>query len=201
MARRGGAIPGRAAVALACVLGVTASTGTLDDLMTLAAPNKPTHHGAPKRIIQNDAPTLHLDTSPGRYAPNVCHANDEAPASRAQLNTWITRAGQLLHRPYSASERRIVLIVIDGESGGKVHAINCWDRNYTAGHPSMGLIQAIDTTYMAHAPKGCRALVLIYDPPCNIAAGTDYALGRYRSLAAIPGVGEVEAGGSYHSGY
>jgi hypothetical protein len=193
--------PGRTAAGLACVLGITAGTGTLGPLVALAVPGKPAHHGAhAPRIIQDRVPDL-PHASVGPYAPNVCHPNTEQPASRAQLDAWITQAGRLLHRPYSASERRVVWIVIDGESGGKVHAINCWDRNWREGHPSMGLIQAIDTTYMAHAPAGCRRLVLIYDGPCNIAAGTHYAIGRYGSLANVPGVGEVAAGGDYRTGY
>jgi hypothetical protein len=193
-------MPGRLALGLAVVLGGTAATAP----GLLASAAKPaTHHGAHlPHVIQDRVPDLPGTGRQDKYAPNVCHRNDEAPASRAQLDAWITRAGQFLHRPYSPGERRIVLVVIDGESfGGQVHAINCWDRNWKAGHPSMGLIQAIDTTYMAHAPTGCRRLVLIYDGPCNIAAGTHYAIGRYGSLAAIPGVGEVQAGGDYSTGY
>lgn len=198
MARRGGWMPAKPAVAAALAIGVAASTGGFGALVAAARPA--TSHGA--HVLQDRLPTLR-DTTPGggRYTPNVCHPNNEPPATRAQLDVWITRAGQLLHRPYSAAERRIVLVVIGGESQGRVHAINCWDSNWREGHPSMGLIQAIDTTYMAHAPAGCRRLALIYDPPCNIAAGTHYALGRYGSLANIPGVGEVQAGGDYQSGY
>ena len=186
-------MPGPMALGLAVALGASVATGTLG---TLAARTGPSHHGAP-RIIQDHVPGLPGD----RYAPNVCHPNDEPPASRAQLDVWITRAGQLLHRPYSPDERRTVLVVIDGESGGRVHAINCWDSNYDEHHPTMGLMQDRDDTYLAHAPKGCRLLILIYDGPCNIASSTDYAIGRYGSLAAIPGVGEVAAGGDYHTGY
>jgi hypothetical protein len=198
VARRGGVLPGRLALGLAVVLGGTAATAP----GLLASTGKPTpRHGAP-RIIQDRVPDLPGTGRPDKYAPNVCHPNDEQPASPAQLDAWITRAGQLLHRPYSPDERRIVLVVIDGEAfGGKVHSINCWDRNWSEGHPSMGLMQTIDTTYMAHAPKGCRRLDLVYDGPCNIAAGTHYAIGRYGSLAAIPGVGEVQAGGDYSTGY
>lgn len=199
MARRGGTIPGRAVCAVAATLGVLAGTGNLGALVALATPGP----GRGAHVLQDRLPTLPLAAprGGGPYVPNVCHPNTEQPASEAQLRVWIRQAGVLLHRPYSPSEVGVVLVVIDGESEGRVHAINCWDRNYTAGHPSMGLIQAIDTTYMAHAPEGCRVLVLIYNPPCNIAAGTDYAIDRYGALANIPGVGEVKAGGDYQSGY
>lgn len=201
MARRGGVMPGRAMCATAAILGIIAGTGNLGALVALATPSHAPAHGAHIQVIQDHVPSL-LHVKAGPYAPNVCHPNTEAPASAAQLNAWITQAGRLLHRPYSADERRIVLVVIDGESEGRVHAINCWDSNYTDRHtPSMGLIQAIGPTYMAHAPKGCRLLVLIYNGPCNIAAGTHYAISRYGSLKAIPGVGEVAAGGDYRTGY
>lgn len=195
MARRGGVLPGKFAVfVLAPALAVSASIYA--PMSAFTGPG----HGA--HVIQERVPALpSVSPGKGRYAPNVCHPNIEAPATEAQLRVWIRQAGVLLHRPYSAREVGIVLVVIDGESEGRIHAINCWDRNFEEHHPSMGLIQAIDTTYMAHAPKGCRLLVLIYNPPCNIAAGTDYAIDRYGALANIPGVGEVEAGGDYQSGY
>lgn len=203
MARRGGVMPGRAMCATAAALGIVAGTGNLGALVALATPSHAPAHGAHiPRVIQDHVPPLPLTvTGPGKYAPNVCHPNVEQPASRAQLNSWITQAGRLLHRPYSADERRIVLVVIDGESEGRVHAINCWDRNAAENHPTMGLMQDRDDTFMAHAPKPCRRLVLIYDGACNIAASTHYAISRYGSLAAIPGVGEVAAGGDYQTGY
>jgi hypothetical protein len=196
MARRGGVMPGRAMCAAAVVLGIIAGTGNL-------APSHAPAHGAHiPQVIQDHVPSLpRMVTGPGKYTPNVCHPDTEAPASQSQLNAWITQASRLLHRPYTAGERRIVLVVIDGESEGRVHAINCWDRNAVENHPTMGLMQDRDDTFMAHAPKPCRRLALIYDGPCNIAASTVYAIGRYGSLEAIPGVGEVAAGGDYHTGY
>lgn len=196
MARRGGTMPGRLALGLAVLLGGTAATAP--GLLASAA-GPVTHHGA--HVIQDRVPNL-----PGggpAYTPNVCHPNTEQPASPTQIDRWITEAGQLLHRPYSPDERRITHVAIDAESGRRVHAINCWDRNWAEGHPSMGLMQAIDTTYAAHAPAGCRKRgpAGVYYPPCNIAACTDYAIGRYGSLAAIPGIREAAAGGDYTSGY
>lgn len=184
---------------IAVVLGGTAAVAP----GVLASTAKPaTRHGVHvPRIIQDRVPAL-----PGggpAYAPNVCHPNTEQPASPAQIDRWITAAGVLLHRPYNPDERAIVHVAINQESGGKVHAINCWDRNWAEGHPSMGPMQAIDTTYAAHAPAGCRHLgpAGVYDPPCNIAACTHYAIGRYGSLSAIPGIREWQAGHDYHSGY
>lgn len=199
MARRGGWIPSKPWIVLAAVLAIGGPAAVPQLAGHLGKPS--TGHGVHvPQVIQDRLPSLPSTAKGGKYAPGVCHSNDEAPATDAQIDRWITAAGVLLHRPYSTVERRIVHIAIDHESGGKVHAINCWDHNYTDLHtPSMGLMQAIAPTYAAHAPAACRPRGPpgIYDPPCNIAACTDYAIGRYGSIEAIPGARRVQAGDDY----
>lgn len=63
------------------------------------------------------------------------------------------------------------------ESGGNPNAINNWDSNAKAGHPSQGLMQTIPGTFQANAGK--YASRGIYDPYANIYAGLNYAGRRY----------------------
>lgn len=88
-----------------------------------------------------------------------------------------------------------VLLVIAHESSGDPAAVNGWDANALRGDPSKGLMQVIGATFAAH-----RSAVLAndpLDPAANIYAGLHYAIARYGSIAAIPGVVRVAAGGTY----
>lgn len=88
---------------------------------------------------------------------------------------------QMLNQPLGSLAgllRRIQL-----ESGGNPRAINLWDSNAKAGHPSMGLMQTIQGTFDAFAgPFRGRG---IWDPLANIYAGSAYAVSRYGSVQAI----------------
>lgn len=75
--------------------------------------------------------------------------------------------------------------MIQRESGGNPYAINRWDSNAQAGHPSQGLMQTIPSTFAAHMLPGHGNIL---NPVDNIIAGLRYAIGRY-------GKGMVEAGG------
>lgn len=70
-----------------------------------------------------------------------------------------------------------VLRRMSQESGGNPNAINNWDSNAKAGHPSQGLMQTIPGTFNAYAGK--YAGRGIYDPLANIYAGLNYAGQRY----------------------
>jgi len=70
-----------------------------------------------------------------------------------------------------------VLRRMQQESGGNPNAINNWDSNAKAGHPSQGLMQTIPSTFAANAGK--YASRGIYDPLANIYAGLNYAGRRY----------------------
>jgi SLT domain-containing protein len=63
------------------------------------------------------------------------------------------------------------------ESGGNPNAINNWDSNAKAGHPSQGLMQTIPSTFAGNAGKYANRG--IYDPYANIYAGLTYAGNRY----------------------
>lgn len=81
------------------------------------------------------------------------------------------------------------------ESGGNPRAINLWDSNAAAGHPSKGLMQTIDTTFAGYAgPYRNRS---IYNPHANIYAGLNYAMHRYGSsyLQVLAGSSGYRRGG------
>lgn len=70
-----------------------------------------------------------------------------------------------------------VLRRIQIESGGNPNAINLWDSNAQAGHPSQGLMQTIPSTFAAYAgPFRSRGIT---DPLASIYAGVNYAMHRY----------------------
>ncbi|MFJ2719365.1 phage tail tape measure protein [Streptomyces sp. NPDC087437] len=72
-----------------------------------------------------------------------------------------------------------VLRRIEIESGGNPNAINLWDSNAKAGHPSQGLMQTIPSTFAAYAgPFKSRGIT---DPLASIYAGVNYAMHRYGS--------------------
>lgn len=87
-----------------------------------------------------------------------------------------------------------VATIIAHESSGNPHAINLWDSNAAAGHPSKGLMQTIDSTFDAYALPGHRD---IWNPVDNIIAGVRYSIDRYGSVNNVPGVAQLNGGGSY----
>ena len=80
------------------------------------------------------------------------------------------------------------------ESSGNPRAINDWDSNAKAGHPSKGLMQTIDSTFAAHALPGYGD---IWNPVDNAIAAIRYAKSRYGSLRNVPGIISLAKGGKY----
>ena len=97
--------------------------------------------------------------------------------------------------PDSKNNEAAVNIIVTHESGWNPNAINLSDSNAAAGHPSQGLMQTIPSTFAAWAIKGYNAN--IDDPLSNMVAGIRYAVSRYGSLGAVPGVVAVDKGGAY----
>ena len=95
----------------------------------------------------------------------------------------------------SASNVADVETVIEYESSGDPNAINNWDSNAQAGHPSEGLVQVIQPTFDYY-----RSPILpanLYDPAANIYAGMHYAIATYGSIHNIPGLVSLRNGGGY----
>jgi uncharacterized protein YukE len=113
------------------------------------------------------------------------------------VQQWIQQAIQILEQngvPASELNANDIWTIIQHESGGNPNAINLWDSNAQAGHPSKGLMQCIDSTFNAHSLPGHTN---IYNPVDNIIAGVRYALGRYGSIESVPGIVAVHHGGHY----
>jgi Transglycosylase SLT domain len=150
-----------------------------------------------------------LDPKTGASGPNGSHGpsgwNGDYGSSGAPPLTqpsgavadWIKQAIDIMRANgvnVSYADAAIIATIIQYESGGNPNAINLWDSNAAAGHPSKGLMQTIDPTFNSYALPGHTS---IYNPVDNIIAGTRYALSRYGSLNNVPGIQGI----AHHSGY
>ena len=131
------------------------------------------------------------------WGPSGPPPDEGRAANRAQLQEWIGQARQILIGqgidPSLMNEGQM-LALIQHESSGNPNAINLWDSNATAGHPSKGLMQTIDSTFTEHHLPGHDS---IYAPVDNIIAGTRYAIDRYGSISDVPGVRNLSNGRGY----
>jgi hypothetical protein len=102
-------------------------------------------------------------------------------AGGGSLGAWIRAAIALTHVPASWAGPLHTLVM--RESGGNPRAINLWDSNAKAGHPSKGLAQTIPSTfehYRLHSlPDN------IYNPVANLAAAIRYIEARYGSIFRV----------------
>ncbi|NVN79437.1 tape measure protein [Enterococcus avium] len=142
----------------------------------------------------------HLHISGMKHAGDIFKAgsneggkvNYNASAGVEQWRSLATKALKM-EGQYSAGNLGSLLFQMQTESGGNPNAINLWDSNAAAGHPSKGLLQTIDSTFKAYARPGYNKNV--YDPLSNILASIRYAVARYGSLgAAYRGVGYANGG-------
>jgi SLT domain-containing protein len=88
-----------------------------------------------------------------------------------------------------------VVSLIMSESSGNPNAINLWDSNARAGHPSQGLMQTVPGTFAAYVLPSLRGRP-ITDPIANITAGVRYALATYGPAMLMAG-GRHFASGKY----
>ncbi|MFJ3665075.1 peptidoglycan DD-metalloendopeptidase family protein [Streptomyces sp. NPDC090106] len=119
---------------------------------------------------------------------------------------YLTGGGSALNTPGSGVERwagvvRQALGLVDQpsslvqttlrrmnqESGGNPRAVNKWDSNWQAGHPSVGLMQVIGPTFRAYAGRFKNKGPFLYgtsiDPLANVYSSMRYALAAYGSLS------------------
>jgi hypothetical protein len=85
--------------------------------------------------------------------------------------------------------------VIGYESSGDPDAVNNWDSNAQAGHPSKGLVQVIQPTFDYYRSRTLPTN--LYDPAANVYAGMHYAISTYGSIHNIPGLVSLRNGGRY----
>lgn len=79
---------------------------------------------------------------------------DEIGGDGPISESLIKRAASKMHVSVSAGDIAHILNVIQHESGGNARAINLWDSNAQAGHPSKGILQFIDGTFLHYAMPG-----------------------------------------------
>lgn len=124
-------------------------------------------------------------------------AGPVGPAPSGAVGQWIDQAMQILQSmgaDTSKLDPNDLATIIQHESGGDPNAVNNWDSNAAAGHPSKGLMQTIDSTFQAYAAPGHGD---IYNPVDNIVAGARYILSRYGSTSNVPGIVSLARGGAY----
>jgi SLT domain-containing protein/superfamily I DNA/RNA helicase len=106
--------------------------------------------------------------------------------------SWIQAAMALTHVP--ANWLGPLETIAMAESGGNPNAINLWDSNALAGHPSQGLFQTIPGTFAAHALPNHNNIL---NPIDNSAAAIGYIEGRYGDVFHVPGIVSMSQGGPY----
>lgn len=113
------------------------------------------------------------------------------------VRQWIEEAIKEMQAqgiPVSDADINNIWAIIEHESSGNPNAINLWDSNAQAGHPSKGLMQCIDSTFNSYKLPGHND---IYNPVDNIIAGVRYTMSRYGSIANTPGLQAMAHGGGY----
>ena len=88
---------------------------------------------------------------------------DEIGGNGPVSASLIRRAARKMKVDVSAGDIKHIMNVIQHESGGNAHAINGWDSNAAAGHPSKGILQFIDSTFRSYAMPGHTNIWSPYD--------------------------------------
>ena len=97
--------------------------------------------------------------------------------------------------PITDDNIKMLDVLINHESGWNPNAINNWDSNAAAGHPSQGLMQTIPGTFENNRNK--QLPDKITNPIANIVAGLNYIKNRYGALANLAGEKSVASGGGW----
>lgn len=96
----------------------------------------------------------------------------------AGAEQWFNTAQGILQATgRNVADAGITVQQIQDESGGNPTAVNNWDSNAAAGHPSKGLLQLIDTTFATFQDPRFPGDVVT--PTANIAAGLNYVDSKY----------------------
>lgn len=111
------------------------------------------------------------------------------------INSWISQA-EAATGVNAAQWSQGLALIAQHESSDNPNAINNWDSNAKAGHPSQGLMQTIPSTFSQYVPQSLRGEG-IDNPVANLAAAIEYIIARYGSISNVPGVRAVANGGSY----
>ncbi|WP_026694082.1 phage tail tape measure protein [Peribacillus kribbensis] len=113
-------------------------------------------------------------------------------AGAAQAKQWILAAMKITGTPMGYLNG--LMKIAQKESGFNPKAINLWDSNFKAGHPSKGLFQTIDSTFRSHMMSGMGD---IWNPIHNAVAAIRYMNSRYGGISNVPGLRNMAKGGGY----
>lgn len=108
------------------------------------------------------------------------------------LKNWIAQAVSIAHIPFSWASGLASIAM--HESGGNPNAVNRWDINAKNGHPSMGLMQMIGSTFLANAMPGFGNIL---NPVDSIISSYNYIRKRYGNILNVPGIKAMAHGGGY----
>ncbi|TCP32188.1 phage-related minor tail protein [Scopulibacillus darangshiensis] len=108
------------------------------------------------------------------------------------VKSWIAKAMAITGTPSSWFKPLITIAM--KESGGNPNAINLWDSNARAGHPSQGLFQTIPSTFNAYKIPGLGGIT---NPIASGVAAIRYIIDRYGSIWNHPGIHNMARGGGY----
>ncbi|GAA3788836.1 hypothetical protein GCM10022380_01310 [Amycolatopsis tucumanensis] len=163
-------------------------------------------------IVTTPATVLDIPAAPETAAPEAAATETvaaETPAAAPapapevfdttgdELAGWINEAIRVMRAqgvPVDGGDVQAIRTIIDKESSGNPQAVNRWDSNWRAGHPSKGLMQCIDSTFNAHKLPGYDD---IFNPVHNIIAGVRYTISRYGGFDGHPGLKSMLKGSGY----
>jgi soluble lytic murein transglycosylase-like protein len=138
-----------------------------------------------------------LDAPPSGAASGDVRRSAAGQAPAGRVGDWIREALAILTAagiPPEKMDPGAIATIIQRESGGDPDAVNTWDANAERGTPSQGLMQTIGPTFEAYKLPGHDEIT---DPVDNIIAGVRYAVDRYGSVSAVPGVEALARGDAY----
>jgi hypothetical protein len=133
----------------------------------------------------------------GAAAPQAPSAAGAGEAPKGEVGDWIKEAQKLLAQagiPADKMNAQDIARIIEHESSGNPNAVNNWDDNAKAGHPSIGLMQTIQPTFDAYKLPGHDN---IRNPVDNIVAAVRYSVDKYGSVSNVPGIKGLNGGGGY----
>ncbi|MED1228154.1 transglycosylase SLT domain-containing protein, partial [Bacillus nakamurai] len=127
-----------------------------------------------------------------KQAGSLAAAFSGMGAAGGNVKEWLLAAMSATNTPLSWLPG--LMTIAQNESGGNPNAINLWDSNAKAGHPSQGLMQTIPSTFNDHKAPGMND---IRNPIHNAAAAIGYIKSRYGSINNVPGIKSMNHGGPY----
>ena len=107
------------------------------------------------------------------------------PATGTSLDGWIKQALAVMAQHNIPGTYDGIYRNIMRESSGDPNAVNNWDSNAAAGHPSKGLLQVIQPTFDTYHVAGTSNDIM--DPVANIVAACNYAAAMYGSIDNVNG--------------